>query len=235
MNKKLTEMCESGVSPSAIEEEEVKLKKRVENPFTSFRKAAVERKSPDEYKPMKPKLKKCFKFERNGYCVYGDACTFNHPDKVCKIFNSLSGECYKGDECTDRHPTKPCHFWLSGECGKGVDCPFQHFSQYFNSNPRPSRNKRNNSSSSPGKSNSSLPVQNNDVNHFLGQAQAQPQEMFSMMQQPNLYQPTMMGNMNPTQMLNQQQMMNQMMMGNARHPNQQMLRPRAPAFQPRFQ
>ena len=68
----------------------------------------------------------------------------------------------------------------------------------------------------------------------MAHGQAQPQELYTMMQQPNLYQPTMMNNMNQTQMMNQQQMMSQMMMVNARLPNTQVLRPRAPAFRPRF-
>jgi hypothetical protein len=112
--------------------------------------------------------------------------------------------------------------------------------------------KERKSNSSPEKYNSPgsyFPNQKNQENPFLGQAQAQ--DMFYQMQEPN-----MMNNLPQTpipmmnnQMMNQAQQMNQfqqaqnqpmmmmpqqMMMTNPRLPNMQAFRQRTPAFQQRF-
>ena len=128
MNKKLSEICESGVSASTITEEENTIKRKQENPFVSFRNASEEKKNPIDEKSKKSKLKKkCFAFERTGKCVHRESCSYIHAEKVCNIFTALSGECYKGEDCTDRHPGRVCHYWQAGDCGRGQSCAFQHF------------------------------------------------------------------------------------------------------------
>ena len=253
MNRKLSEMCESGIPMSTIDEEENKIKKKQETPFNGRKNSTEEKNNFSDEKNKKSNCKKCFTFERTGRCAYKDACRLNHPEKVCKIFTALSGECYKGDECSDRHPTKICHFWQSGDCGRGQNCVFQHFKEDFNTKPkaRTPQNKSNPSPDNPNPQASFFPTQASAENHFLGQAQVQDQYSIT----PNQYQPAFLNQLNlpqtPSQLLSHQmlfnptqQMVNQvqqgmlpqqlMMMNGSRHPSNQVLRQRTPAFQQRF-
>ena len=68
---------------------------------------------------VKPYQSIC-KFNKNGFCKFGEKCTKMHVNTLCNTIN-----CNK-NACRDRHPKSCKYFSQNGYCRFGKDCAFNH-------------------------------------------------------------------------------------------------------------
>ena len=83
----------------------------------------------ESLKPVKEKPIIC-KYYNKGYCRNKTISQFEHPEKICEIFQK-DGYCQERD-CQYRHP-KVCSFWKRGYCFRGELCQYEN---KYNTNHR---------------------------------------------------------------------------------------------------